>query len=159
MATLTVIGIGNRLRGDDALGPLAIDALRSINEEGLELVDAGSDAIGMLEYLSDRGKVLIIDACKMGREPGSLVCFSPEQAELVLEPDPLSLHGLGLAEALRMAGSLQLLPDDLKIIGIEPDSIQFNGQLSKTAQQALEMIVQEVHRELHETKRNPAILL
>jgi len=159
MAMLTVIGIGNRLRGDDALGPLVIDELKLMNGSDLELVDVGSDALSILEHLSDKKKVVIIDACKMGREPGSVVSFSPEEADVVLDHDPLSLHGLGLAEALRMAGSLQMLPEDLKIIGIEPESIQFNSQLSRTAQQAMKMIIEEVHRELQNSKRNLKILL
>ncbi len=148
MAALTVIGVGNRLRGDDAVGPLLIDALSMLPDSELELVDAGSDALGILEYFEDRRQVIIVDACSMGREPGGLVSFTPSQAELVLDQDPMSLHGLGLAEALRMGESLHMLPKDLKIIGIEPDSIQFNATLSQPVQRALTIAVKIVRDEL-----------
>ncbi len=146
---MTVIGVGNRLRSDDAVGPMLIDALSMLPNHDLELVDAGSDAIGILEYLENRQKVIIVDACSMGRKPGSLVCFAASEAHLILDQDPMSLHGLGLAEALQMGESLQMFPEDLKIIGIEPDSIQFNGKLSQPVQRALKMAVEKVHNELH----------
>jgi coenzyme F420-reducing hydrogenase delta subunit len=47
-----------------------------------------------------------------------------------------------------MAGSLKLLPEELKIYGIEPDSIQFEEQLSPAMAEALESVVAEVQNEL-----------
>ncbi len=148
MADLTIIGIGNRLRGDDALGPLMIDALRAGADVDLELIDAGSDALGLIEYLEDRKQVVLVDACRMGAEPGTVRCFQPPEVRLVLRDDPLSLHGLGLAETLQLAASLQMLPEDLKIIGIEPDSIQFNRNLSPPAQRALKIGMEMIRKRL-----------
>ena len=149
MESLTIIGVGNRLRGDDAVGPMLIDELSARPDSHLELIDGGSDPLGVLEYLEDRQNVIIVDACQMGREPGDLVCFTPSEASMILVDEPLSLHGLGLAEALRMADSLHMLPEDLKIIGIEPYSIQFNGGLSEPVQKALKDAIKKVHDELH----------
>ena len=148
MTALTVIGVGSRLRGDDAVGPLLIDELSALSDSQLELVDAGSDALGILEYLENRRSVIVVDACQMDREPGAVICFNPAQAGLVLKQDQLSLHGLGLAETLKMAESLDMLPEDLKIIGIEPDSIQFNSQLSQPVQRALKTAVEMICDEL-----------
>ena len=152
MAALTVIGIGNRLRGDDAVGPLLIDELSTLPDSQLELIDAGSDALGILEYLEGRQEVIIIDACRMGRKPGTLVTFDPTQADLILDGDPISLHGLGLAETLRMAESLRMFSGDLKIIGIEPDSTQFNGKLSQPVQRAMKTAIEKIHNELHQVR-------
>ena len=149
MAALTVIGVGSRLRGDDAIGPLLIDALSVLPDSQLELVDAGSDALSILEYLEGRDRVIIVDACCMGRDAGDLVEFAPSQIEMILHDDPLSLHGLGLAESLKMAASLYMLPPELKIIGIEPESIQFNGSLSVPVQKALKLAVEIVHDKLN----------
>jgi len=150
MTQLTVIGVGNRLRGDDALGPLIIDALANQADPRLELIDAGSDALGVLEYLEGREQVMLIDACRMGRIAGELVQFEPAEVNLILTDDPLSLHGLGLAETLQMATSLHLLPPILKIIGIQPETTQFNSQLSAPALQALDQAIQQVYTELRQ---------
>jgi len=154
MAALTVIGIGSRLRGDDAIGPLLIDALKERGIPDLELVDAGSDALGILEYVQDRERVLIVDACAMGLSPGSVEIIQASRIKDVLQDDPMSLHGLGLAEAIQMGTSLQMLPENLKIIGIEPESIQFNGSLSAPVKRALKRLVQMVQDEL-DRSRNP----
>ncbi len=148
MAALTVIGVGSRLRGDDAIGPMLIDSLSMLPDSQIELVDAGSDALGILEYLDGRDQVLIVDACSMGRKPGTLVEFDPSEIKAVLADDSLSLHGLGLAESIQMAESLQMLPKDLKIIGIEPESIQFNGELSAPVQGALKSAIEIIHDKL-----------
>lgn len=155
MSLLTVIGIGNRLRGDDAIGPLAIDALRALNRPELELIDAGSDALGVLEYFENKQRVLLIDACLMGRKPGTIIGFEPAEAQLILNQDPLSLHGLGLSEALEMARSLKLLPEELKIYGIEPDYMQFEEQLSPAMAEALESVVSKVQNELQKVEGLP----
>ncbi len=149
MAALTVIGVGSRLRGDDAIGPLLIDALSQLSHSQLELVDAGSDTLGVLEYFEGRDHVIVVDACQMGRQPGCIVEFDPNQIDFVLKDDPLSLHGLGLAESIKMADSLDMLPKDLKIIGIEPESIQFNGSLSVPVKKALKMAVEIVEDKLN----------
>ena len=149
MAILTVIGVGSRLRGDDAIGPLLIDALSRQTHSQIELVDAGSDALGILEYLEGREHVVVIDACQMGREAGSVVEFDAAEIDFVLKDDPISLHGLGLAESIKMAASLNMITEDLKIIGIEPESIQFNGSLSIPVQRALKMAVDIVENKLN----------
>lgn len=149
MAALTVIGVGSRLRGDDAIGPMVIDMLSELPISQIELVDAGSDALGILEFLPGREHVIIVDACRMGRKAGSLVEMDPSQIDLILKDDPISLHGLGLAESIKMAQSLDMLPEDLKIIGIEPESIQFNGSLSAPVEGALKMAVEIVEDKLN----------
>lgn len=149
MAVLTVIGVGSRLRGDDAIGPLVIDALSRFSPSQVELVDAGSDSLGILEYFEGREHVIVVDACQMGKEAGYIVEFDPNQIDFVVKDDPISLHGLGLAESLKMAESLHMLPNDLKIIGIEPESTQFNGSLSAPVQRALKIAVEIVEDKLN----------
>ena len=153
MAALTVIGVGSRLRGDDAIGPLLIDALSDQTHSQIELVDAGSDALGIIEYFQGRDHVIVVDGCQMGRDAGCIEEIDPTQIDLVIKDDPVSLHGLGLAEAIKMAESLQMLPEDLKIIGIEPESIQFNSSLSVPVQRALKKAVKIVHTELNRVKQ------
>lgn len=152
MPALTVIGVGNRLRGDDAVGPLLIDELARQDELDIELIDAGSDTLGVLEYLDGRDSVIIVDACQMGRDPGDVVMFDPEEASLVLDQEQLSLHGLGLAEALRMAESLEMLPQQLKIIGIQPLSIQLNGAISTPVKKGMIYAMDHVRKAFVETQ-------
>ena len=155
MEKLTVIGIGNRLRGDDAVGPLVIDRLLELDLPQLDLIDAGSDAIGILEYLSDRSRVWIIDACMMNRQPGDLVRFGADQVEMIIDHDPQNLHGLGLPEALKMARELEMVPEELIILGIQPGSIDFQVEISESVSHAVDRVVAQIQGAVQEVEENP----
>jgi len=61
-ASRLVIGIGNPSRGDDALGPMAIERLETLNLPDVELL---TDFQLQVEYLLDmegRGQVIFVDA-------------------------------------------------------------------------------------------------
>ncbi|MBU0500613.1 MAG: hydrogenase maturation protease [Gammaproteobacteria bacterium] len=64
-----IIGIGNPSRGDDALGPLAIERLEALALPGVELL---TDYQLQVEYALDlqgRERVIFIDAAASGPEP------------------------------------------------------------------------------------------
>ena len=102
----------------------------------------------MLDIIRDRNKVLIIDATRMNREPGAIQMFHHEEVSLVVKEDHLSLHGIGLAEALSLGESLELLPENLKFIGIQPLSVNVGNELSAPVRAAIEPIITTVLAEL-----------
>jgi Ni,Fe-hydrogenase maturation factor len=66
-----VIGIGNPSRGDDAVGPLAVERLDALNLPDVEFL---TDFQLQVEYLLDvegREEVIFIDATRGADEPGS----------------------------------------------------------------------------------------
>ncbi len=149
MSQLTIIGMGSRLCGDDAIGVHVLDELRDWDEPRLELVEGGLDALGMLDLLHQRENVLIIDATRMGSEPGSVKAFSKQEVSLVVSEDHLSLHGIGLTEALQLGESLGLLPQNLNFIGIQPLSVNVGSELSTPVQSAIEPVLQLVRETLN----------
>ena len=80
-----ILGVGNPLRRDDGIGPAVIQLLAE-NRDGyqipsdIELVDGGTDGLGLIEYLKDYKKVVIIDAVETGLAPGTISVFTPEEA-------------------------------------------------------------------------------
>lgn len=67
--TTLVIGIGNPGRGDDALGPLAIEALEALNLPGVELLTDYQLQVEFLLDLDDREAVIFVDASVAGDGP------------------------------------------------------------------------------------------
>jgi len=123
-----VIGYGNRRRGDDAAGPLAVDALRERGGHGLRLDVFEGDGAGLVERWTPEDAVLIIDAVLIvdavsGREPGALHVFSHEDL-LGGAARCVSTHGLGLLEAVRLARALGRMPAELWILGVEAASFE-----------------------------------
>ena len=78
---LLVLGLGNPLRGDDGIGPRVIEALQDRGlPSGVEVIDGGTGGLGLVNMLSCRQRVIIVDAANMRME---LVCvrhyFSPRR--------------------------------------------------------------------------------
>jgi hydrogenase maturation protease len=144
---LRVIGLGNILRGDDGIGPQAVQILQDrYRSEFSEISDAGSDPFSILEKLVENKPVLVIDCARMGLAPGSIKRFVPGEAEFDTAADGLSLHGFNLAEVWQMAKAMGT-DADLIIVGVQPDKVEFNTGLSRAVQDRLPTIVKMVREE------------
>lgn len=114
-----VIGIGQPVAGDDGAGIAVIRALRGRGvPAGVELheIDDPSALIGLLD---DARRVILVDALACNDRPGTIRQLAP--AELATQAaSPCSSHGLGVAEAIALAGRLApaTVSDDIRIIGI-----------------------------------------
>ena len=78
IAPLLLIGIGNPSRGDDAIGPLAIERLAALNLPEVELLTDFQLQIEHALDLIGRREVVFIDAAASGAEPFH---FSPGNPE------------------------------------------------------------------------------
>ncbi|MCK5201195.1 MAG: hydrogenase maturation protease [Spirochaetales bacterium] len=129
-----ILGVGNPLRRDDGIGPAVIQLLekkRSSYEipSNVELIDGGTDGLGLIEYLKDYKKVIIIDAVESGVAPGTIKVFTPEEAVLNINSDSLSTHGFGIAELIKLAKELDINPK-LVIVGVQPGDVSYGEGLS-----------------------------
>ena len=56
---VNVIGIGNLLKGDDAIGPFVIEKIDKMSSlENVNSINAGADAFAVLDYLLGIGSVV-----------------------------------------------------------------------------------------------------
>ena len=69
IAPRLVIGIGNPSRGDDAIGPLAVERLQALDLPGIELLTDFQLQIEHALDLIGRREVVFIDAAARGAEP------------------------------------------------------------------------------------------
>jgi hydrogenase maturation protease len=117
-APVRLIGIGSP-HGDDAVGWEVVRRLQSrlSNKNGIHLhrLHGGN---GLLHLLDGTRSLLLIDAAITGSRPGTIHRWTWPDERLAIQP-PGSTHGLGLAETLRLAETLGLLPPTVAIIAIE----------------------------------------
>lgn len=111
-----VIGIGNRDRGDDAAGPLVIDALRRapVATRPATLVVEGDLSDLSLRWAAD-DHVVMVDAAVTGEPVGTVRRFDTIPAGETL----LSSHGISLRDAIELGRLLGRSPSRLEIIAIE----------------------------------------
>ena len=139
---MKVIAAGNTCYGDDGVGAAVLDEIRR-NETlpGVDLVDIRCDALALLDHLVADEKTIIVDAARMGLEPGAVAAFPADEVRLRIRGDNLSLHGLGLVEALALARELGRLPGELVIVGVEPARLGADEGLSEIVRGALPRVL------------------
>jgi len=147
---LAVLGLGNRLQGDEALGSLFVEQLAASLPaelaEAVEAIDGGTVGLGLLPYLDQLDGLIIVDAIDRGAPPGTII----EIEGVALHPDaePLSVHELGAAELLGALLVQDRLPPRLLIIGIQPQEIGLGTELSPAVAACVPELLQRVHDRL-----------
>lgn len=148
MSDCRIIGLGNPLMGDDGAGLAVLEALRAARlAADVEPVDAGTIGMGLLHLLEGVKRVILIDAVDMGLEPGAVRRFTPEQVALS-DAAFDSLHQAGVAQVLLLAREMGMLPEELVLVGIQPERIERRSGLSRPVAAAVELAVELVLKEL-----------
>jgi len=118
VSRVVVAVVGNRLRGDDAAGPLVADALRAAGHH-IRIVEADTDPLAVLDAFGPDDTVFLVDAVRSGAPPGTIHEFAPDGGALPPERPGGSTHGFGLAAVVDLARVLGRLPRSLVMLGIE----------------------------------------
>ena len=143
---ITIIGIGQSLRGDDAVGLTAVQLWQDTHpatakKVRVELVE--NPGIGLLNLLEDADAAILVDAVYSGSLPGIIHSLKEKDLADFLDGAD-SAHGWGVAETLALGRQLDTenMPDQIVIIGIEIGQIEFGEGLSSTV---LDVIPDAVH--------------
>lgn len=151
MNSTLVLGLGNSLRGDDGAGPGVVAALSHMGlPPHVELIDGGTPGLETVLLLQGYERVIIVDAADMGLQPGQWRRFTPDTAGLESSENKLqgTLHAAGLAEALVLAGALNVLPPTLIIFGIQPEKIDWSEDLTEPLKAALPDLINAIVEEI-----------
>ena len=146
---ILVLGLGNLLMTDDALGGRVIETLERKFEfpEQVALIDGGTLGLDLLPRLEGIDKLLVIDALEMDAEPGTVFRLVGDEVPRAFA-SKLSVHQMGLQDLLAVAELQGHLPEELIIWGAQVASIEMGTQLSEAMAPALEQIVAAVVQEL-----------
>lgn len=134
-----VAGVGNLLLSDDGVGIHAVQRLRQEPWPGVEVVDLGTAVLHGVDFLESAGRVLILDAVRGGRPPGTLYRFDLPLAQRPQVPG--SIHALGLCEAARLLLDARAVPP-MTVLGVEPAVLEYGTELSPAVQAALPALME-----------------
>jgi len=144
---VAVIALGNRFRGDDGVGPLIADRLRAVSS-GIAIVEGVDDSLAIINAWDDRALAVVVDAAASGAPPGTLHRRDLGRAPLPRELARCSSHGLGLAEAVELAGVLDRLPARLVIYAVEAADFTPGASLSPEVTAAADVATRQIMAEL-----------
>lgn len=131
---ILLLGAGNRLRGDDAVGSLLIERLQS--KVNIPLIDAGDVPENYLGPIEDSGAevVLVVDATDMGANVGDVAIFDIEQ----VIGKSVSTHTANLGLLFKV-----IPPENrpqVVVLGIQPGNLDLGQKLSEPVQKTLDSL-------------------
>ena len=147
-APLLVMAVGNILRMDDGFADAVLHRLAEMDlPREVELFDAGTSAIDLMDVFHDRDKLIVLDAVRGGQEPGTLYRFSPQEVENGALPMN-SLHQVGLLETLKLGELVDCKPKQTVVIGCQPQEtglgIGLSDPVMAQVERASELVLQEI---------------
>jgi hydrogenase maturation protease len=121
-----VLGLGNVLQGDDALGPYVVELLSATYDfpPGVTVLDAGTPGLDLTPYIAGLDALIVIDAVRASGSPGELRSY--RRAELLEKPPPqrLSPHDPGLKECLLALELIGQSPAEVLLVGLIPARVE-----------------------------------
>ena len=123
----------------------------------VDLFDAGTSAIDLMDVFNGRRKLIVIDAVRGGQAPGTLYRFSPDEVESGALPMN-SLHQVGLLETLKLGELIDCKPLQTVVIGVQPADtgvgIRLSPEVQKVVGKAAALVLKEIDRFESDTDSN-----
>ncbi len=138
MRRVRVVGVGSLGAGDDAAGVLAVRGARTELERlGVEVREL-SAAVHLLDALQGADAVVVVDAVRAPNlAPGEIVRVEAQPGGLPVElGDPVSSHGLGVAEVIALAATLPA-PPRIVVLGVQVAATRAGASVSGPVAAAL----------------------
>ncbi len=141
---ICIIGLGNALRGDDAVGLLAARRLRARIGDCARVVEAEMAGVEIVDSWADAQIVILIDAVYSGASTGSIHRYDASSGPIAGIKTARSSHSFGALEAVELARMLGMLPPTVIVFGIEVGDTAFGGPISPAVSQALDRVMDEI---------------
>ncbi len=144
-----LLGLGNILLMDEGVGVRAMEAVvdRYDLAPGVEAADGGTAGMDMLNLLSDRDHIIVLDAVKTGEEPGTLVRLVDEQVPAFFR-QKISPHQLSLSDVLATLTLMGQKPPRVTVLGVVPEALgtgmMLSDLISRKCEHLVEMAVEEM---------------
>ncbi len=142
---ILVLGIGNLLLGDEAVGVRIVEALeqRYSLPAHVEVLDGGTSGMELMEAMANRDHLIVADAVLTGCAPGSVAVLHDEEIP-ALFTRKVSPHQLGLSDVLMALRLTDEFPQRLTLVGVVPESLEPGIGLTPVVSQAIEPALAQV---------------
>jgi hydrogenase maturation protease len=139
-----VIGVGHPDRGDDAAGLVVAEQLRKLGYTALTIRTCTSDAAQLMDMWQQSSRIIMVDAVCSGTPLGTVQNIEVNDGPLPEAYCHASTHSLGLAEAVEMARTMNLLPPRMVIIGIEGVSFELGAPMNEATTKGCKEAVRQI---------------
>lgn len=146
-----VLGVGNVLLSDEAIGVRVVEAFEKRFDvpDFVEIMDGGTAGMELMEAMASRDVMIIVDAVLAPESPGSVIILRDKEVP-ALFTNKISPHQLGLADVLSGLHLTDEFPKRLILVGIIPESLEPNIGLTPTVEKSLDLALDKVVEVLRE---------
>lgn len=145
--TILVLGLGNILLTDEAVGVRVVEHLQEITDAkalGLNLMDGGTMGMTLLVAMEDSDAMIVLDAAVLGKEPGAVEVFEGQDMDHFLRHRGRSPHDIGLDDILDGLRLREAVPEHRALVGIQPAVLTVGEHLTPAVQDAVPVAAQAV---------------
>lgn len=142
-----ILGLGNTLLGDEGVGVHVVNRLKRREPPLGEVImlDGGTLSFTLAGPIGEAGSLIIVDAAKLGRAPGSIEVYEGAGMDrFVASSRHKSVHEVTLFDLLAIAHLTGELPPQRALIGIQPERIDWSDKLSASVAAAVPAICDSV---------------
>lgn len=145
---IAVLGLGNLMRTDDAVGMLMLDRL---NESGrlpadVRMIEGGTLGLDLLDSLRGVTHLIALDAVDVEADPGTLVRFADEQLSDL--PISKSVHLLGFSDLLGVLHLMEAAPLQVVLLGVQPQYTGWGTELTPPVQTSQSELTEAVLKQI-----------
>jgi hydrogenase maturation protease len=149
---ILVGGLGYRNLRDGSVGPWVADALAGEARDGVEVEDVSYHPVGLSQNLQDRApydRVVLVAAVSRGRVPGTVTSYRwegelPDRDAIQARVSEAVTGVISLDNTLIVCGALGGLPDDVRVVEVEPEDEGWGEGFSATVESRLPEVVEAV---------------
>ena len=128
-ASAFILGVGNILWADEGFGVRCVERLAEQYQvpDGVDIVDGGTQGLGLVNDLAEARRILIFDAVDVGLAPAELITVRGEDVPKFAASGKVSLHQTSMMELLALAEFMGGAPDAITLIGCQPVMLEDYG--------------------------------
>ena len=145
---IALLGLGNLMRTDDAVGMLTLQTLAGSNllPPEVRVIVGGTLGLDLLDSLRGISHLLVLDAVDTGIAPGTLLRFEGQQVDDL--PVSKSVHLLGLSDLMGALRLIDAAPEKVVLLGVQPASTDWGTVLTPEVEPARHALLQAALEQL-----------
>jgi hydrogenase maturation protease len=152
-ADILVLGLGNLLLTDEAVGVRVAEAVGALPEAaglGIAALDGGTMGLTLMVAMEDARAMVVIDAARLGEAPGTIRRFEGEAMDRFLRTRGRNPHDIGLddvLDGLRLRGAM---PARRALVAIQPARLdvgaEMTAEVAAAVPEAVAIVLEVVRR-------------
>jgi hydrogenase maturation protease len=137
-----ILGIGNKALSDNSAGLRVVRHILRTQPtlSGLGIIESGNISYELTAVLEDVENIIVIDAAKLDRPPGTVSTFLGPEMDAILSRRQRNANETALAEIIKIAWLAKQPPAHRALITIEPKKITWGNRLSASVNKTVPQV-------------------